>query len=607
MAFLLGCEKASVEFPTKKVLENVSLGVDAGDRIGIVGRNGDGKSTLLALLSGSLQPDEGRAIRKNGIEVGVLGQHDKLDSSLTVHRAIVGNAPEYEWAADARTRSIIDGIAGDIPWEAQIGELSGGQRRRVDLARLLVSDWDVLMLDEPTNHLDVRAISWLAQHLRARWRQGEGALLVVTHDRWFLDEVCTSMWEVHDCRIEPFEGGFSAYIMQRVERERVARVTEERRQSKLRRELAWLSRGARARSTKPKFHVKAAQALIADVPPLRNELELKRMAVSRLGKQVVDLNRATVAYGDNVVLDAVEWGVGPGDRVGIVGENGVGKTTLLNLMQGKIRPTSGYVKIGKTVRFAVLSQHLGELLDFGTDRVRQVVGRFGHAVMLDGKDVTPRQLLERLGFTRADMNEPICDLSGGQQRRLALMLVLLEEPNVLILDEPGNDLDVDMLAAVEDLLDGWPGTLVLVTHDRYLMERVTDDQYAIIDGKIRHLPGGVEEYVRIMEKRRADAAELPVPKQGKGSTEVSALQSEEPASHLSNAELRALKKQLQSVERKMETANGRIAEAEARLQAADPTDYVALGEIQQGIDELHVQLDQLESEWLDITEALEMG
>ena len=602
MAFLLGCEKASVEFPTKKVLENVSLGVDAGDRIGIVGRNGDGKSTLLALLSGRLQPDEGRAICTNGIEVGVLGQHDTLDDALTVHRAIVGDASEYEWAADARVRAVIDGIAGDIPWEMPVGQLSGGQRRRVDLARLLVGTWDVLMLDEPTNHLDVRAIAWLAQHLRTRWRDGEGALLVVTHDRWFLDEVCTSMWEVHDCRIEPFEGGFSAYIMQRVERERVARVTEERRQSKLRRELAWLSRGARARSTKPKFHVKVALELIADVPPLRNELELKRMAVARFGKQVVDLNHATVAYGDNVVLDDVEWGVGPGDRVGIVGENGVGKTTLLNLMQGKIQPTSGFVKIGKTVKFAALSQHLDELLDFGTDRVRQVVGRFGHAVMLDGKDVTPRQLLERLGFTRADMNEPVCDLSGGQQRRLALMLILLEEPNVLILDEPGNDLDVDMLAAVEDLLDGWPGTLVLVTHDRFLMERVTDNQYAILDGKVRHLPGGVGEYVRIMEARREAESQV---RSVDASRTVQGAPAAQSAERLSNAELRMLKKQLQSAERKITTANERIAEATERLQSADPTDYIELGRIQQEIEGLRNQLDQLESEWLEATEALE--
>ena len=654
MAFLLGCEKVVVEFPSKRVLDGVSLGVNAGDRIGIVGRNGDGKSTLLALLAGQLEPDEGRVICTNGVSVGLLGQRDFLDDGDTVHHAIVGDLPEYEWAADARIRSIIDGIAGDIPWESSVGTLSGGQRRRVDLARLLVGTWDVIMLDEPTNHLDIRAINWLAQHLKTRWRAGEGALLVVTHDRWFLDEVCTSMWEVHDRGIEPFEGGFSAYIQQRVERERIAQVTEERRQNKLRRELAWLARGAQARSTKQKFRIKAAQELIADVPPLRNTLELKRMAVARLGKQVVDLNRATVAYGDNVVLDAVEWGIGPGDRVGIVGANGAGKTTLLNVLQGKLAPTSGFVKIGKTVRFAVLTQHLEGLLDFGTDRVRQVVGRFGHAVMLDGKDVTPRQLLERLGFTNADMNEPIRDLSGGQRRRLALMLILLEEPNVLILDEPGNDLDVDMLAAVEDLLDGWPGTLVLVTHDRYLMERVTDNQYAIIDGKIRHLPGGVDEYLQIMAERDAAhgarmgaaggtrAGSAGGMRAGSaGGTRVGAAGATSRATGdardgahgarvgaagaasratgdasaplqgdaasgmpLSNNELRALKKTLASTERKMQTMEQRIADATARMHDADPTDYVALGTIQGEIDELQAQLEELELIWLETSERL---
>ena len=610
MAFLLGCEKMGIEYPTKAVFDDISLGVDTGMRIGIVGRNGDGKSTLLRLLAGLTEPDTGRVIRTNGVSVGVLGQRDNLNDDDTVHRTVVGDAPEYEWAANPRIREVIAGIAGDIPWEEQVGHLSGGQRRRVDLARLLVGDWDVLMLDEPTNHLDVRAINWLAQHLKTRWRTGEGALLVVTHDRWFLDEVCTSMWEVHDRRIEPFEGGFSAYIMQRVERERVARVTEERRQSKLRRELAWLSCGARARSTKPKFHVRAAQALIADVPPLRNTLELKRMAVTRLGKQVVDLNKVTVRYGEKTVLDEVEWGVGPGDRVGIVGVNGVGKTTLLNVIQQKQRPTSGFVKVGKTVKFAVLSQHLDELESFGTDRIRQVVGRFGHAVMLDGKDTTPKQLLERLGFSNADMNEPVCDLSGGQKRRLALMLILLEEPNVLILDEPGNDLDVDMLAAVEDLLDGWPGTLLLVTHDRYLMERVTDDQYAIIDGKMRHLPGGVGEYLEILSAREDGqlAVRAGAPPERAASAAGGKVDSEANGAGvrpLGQAELRALKKSLLSCERKMNTARKRIDEATARLHAADPTDYVKLGEIQQEIDDLGNQLDSLEMEWLEISETLE--
>ena len=605
MAFLLGCEKAAVDFPSKTVFNGISLGVDTGDRIGIVGRNGDGKSTLLSLLSGSLEPDDGRVIRTNGVTVGLLGQSDALDGAATVSRCVVGDAPEYEWAASARTRSIIQGIVGDIPWDARIDTLSGGQRRRVDLARLLVGDYDVLMLDEPTNHLDVRAINWLAQHLKTRWREGQGALLVVTHDRWFLDEVCTSMWEVHDGRIEPFEGGFSAYIMQRVERDRVARVTEERRQNKLRRELAWLSRGAQARSTKQKFRIKAAQELIADVPPLRNELELKRMAVARLGKQVVDVKNVGVRFGDNVVLDGIEWLIGPGDRFGIVGGNGAGKTTLLNVIQRKLKPTSGYVKVGKTVKFAVLSQHLDELMSHGDDRVRQVVGRFGHAVMLDGRDQTPKQLLERLGFTSADLNEPISDLSGGQRRRLALMLILLEEPNVLILDEPGNDLDVDMLAAVEDLLDGWPGTLLLVTHDRYLMERVTDDQFALIDGKLRHLPGGIDEYLKLVGEAD-DGADVGGSAAAPGSA-AGASSSGETASSaaISNAELRALKKTLQSTERKMKTLEGKIADAQQRLNEADPTDFQELGSIQQEIDDFSARLEELELSWLETAEKLQ--
>ena len=598
MAFLLGCEKASVEFPTKRVLDGVSLGVDEGDRIGIVGRNGDGKSTLLALLAGNIEPDEGRVIRTRDVRVGVLGQTDALNDADTVRRAIVGDAPEYEWAGDATVRSIIDGLVADIPWDGLVANLSGGQRRRVDLARLLIGEWDVLMLDEPTNHLDVRAINWLAQHLKSRWRANAGALLVVTHDRWFLDEVCLDMWEVHDQRIEPFEGGFSAYIMQRVERERVARVTEERRQNKIRRELAWLSRGARARSTKPKFHVKAAQELIADVPPLRNQLELQRMAVARLGKECIDLENVAVAFDGREVFSGVTWNIGPGDRVGLVGENGMGKTTLLNTIQGRIAPVRGRVKIGKTVKFAVLSQHLDELVACGNDRVRQVAGRYTSRVMLDGKEQTPGDLLERLGFSKADLNEPVCDLSGGQKRRLALMMILLDQPNVLILDEPGNDLDVDMLAAVEDLLDGWPGTLILVTHDRYLMERVTDDQYAIIGGRVRHLPAGIDEYLQLVEeeRERAEAAEA--------AAAARADAAPSPGGGLSNNELRALKKTLASTERKMNTLASKIEDAKGALFEIDPTDFVALGEAQTAIDAMQAQLDELEMVWLETAEAL---
>lgn len=619
MAFLLGCEKVRVDYPTKQVFGEVSLGVDEGARIGIVGRNGDGKSTLLKLLAGLVEPDEGRVIRTRGVQVGVLGQADDLDDSATVQQAVVGDVPEYEWAASPRIRSIIAGLLGGIPWDGLVGTLSGGQRRRVDLARLLAGDWDVLMLDEPTNHLDIRAITWLAQHLKTRWKPGAGALLVVTHDRWFLDEVCLSMWEVHDQVVDPFEGGFSAYIMQRVERDRLAELAEQKRQNQLRRELAWLSRGARARATKPKFHVAAAQALIADVPELRNPLELKRMAMSRLGKRVVDMENVTVRYGSRTILDDVTWLIGPGDRYGIVGENGVGKSTLLRTLQGAQELAGGQVKIGKTVRFAVLSQHLDELAKFGDDRVRQVIGRYSRRTMLDGKEVTPGQLLENLGFTNADLNEPVCDLSGGQKRRLALMLILLDEPNVLILDEPGNDLDVDMLAVVEDVLDGWPGALLLVTHDRYLMERVTDDQFSIIDGKVRHLPGGVDEYLRIMDEREqaasrqvaagsaaTGAARGGTVAGGKSGAAAAGASADATAGGraLSGGEIRALKKLMQSNERKMNTLRGKIEAAEADMAAADPTDFEALGSFQAQVNELKQQIEALEEEWLEAAEQL---
>ena len=632
MAFLLGCEKVSVEFPTKTVFEGLSLGVDEGARIGIVGQNGDGKSTLLRVLSGDVEVDDGRVIRTRGVSVGVLGQSDDLRDEDTVERAVVGDIPEYEWAGDPRVRAIIAGLLEDVDWNATVGTLSGGQRRRVDLARLLIGDWDVLMLDEPTNHLDVRAITWLAEHLKTRWRRGAGALLVVTHDRWFLDEVCEAMWEVHGRRVWPFEGGFSAYIMQRVERDRLEALAEQKRQNALRRELAWLSRGARARATKPKFHVAAAQALIADVPPLRNELELKRMAMARLGKQVVDLKGASLRFGDRVILDDVDWIIGPGDRYGIVGANGIGKTTLLRIIQGLQPLDSGRVKIGQTVRFAVLSQHLDELRKLGDDRVRQVISRYSRRTMLDGKEMTPGQLLERLGFTKDDQNEPVCDLSGGQKRRLALMLILLDEPNVLILDEPGNDLDTDMLAAVESLLDGWSGTLLLVTHDRYLMERVTDHQFALIDGKVRHLPGGVDEYLKLAEEADREAAKGTGSGSGDGSgTRSGSGTVNRPGTHpvggdlgrpslatssnpgnaaascapvLSGGEQRALRKLMTSNEKKIETLKGKIEKKQLEMAAADQSDYLVLTAMQEEIADFETQIEALELEWFEAAEKL---
>lgn len=615
MAFLLGTEKATVEMPSRVILRSVSLGVDTGMRVGIVGQNGDGKSTLLRLLNGDIEPDEGRLVKTGGVSIGILRQSDALDDAATVRTSIVGERPEYEWASDARVRAIMHGLLFDIPWEACVGTLSGGQRRRVDLARVLAGDWDIVMLDEPTNHLDMRTITWLADHLKHRWRSGAGALLAVSHDRWFLDEVCNAMWEVHDGRVDAFEGGFSAYIMQRVERQRIAESAEQKRQNRLRRELAWLSRGARARATKPKFHVKAARELIADVPELRNPPELKRMAMARIGKDVVDLQGVSVCFDEVRVLDNIEWNIGPGDRVGIVGTNGAGKTTLLNVIRGAQAPTSGRAKIGSTVRFAMLSQRLEGLFEFEGQRVREVVARWPHRRMADGREMTPSKLLEDLGFGREDLNEFVGDLSGGQKRRLALMMVLLEESNVLILDEPGNDLDIDMLAALEDLLDEWPGTLLLVTHDRNLMERVTDDQYALIDGRLRHLPGGIDEYLELVGKDGLFRAAPQAQVQLQPSAEASQLRdakrddavadAQSAPKKLSNNERQRLKKLVSSNEKKIATLEAKISDAQERALSIDPSDYEALMANQQEVADLQSRMAELESEWLEATEALE--
>lgn len=625
MAILLGCDSVHLEFPTKLIAQDVTLGVNEGDRIGIVGKNGDGKSSLLGVLSGAVPPDAGRVTRRRDVTVGVLGQRDALDSASTVHRAVVGDLPEYEWAASPRVRQILDGLIADVPWEGLVGELSGGQRRRVDLARLLIGDYDVLMLDEPTNHLDMRTINWLAEHLKSRWQRGSGAMLVVTHDRWFLDEVCTSMWEVHDGCVDPFEGGYSAYILQRVERDRMAAVTEERRRNMARKELAWLSRGAQARSTKPKFRVEAARELIADVPPVRNELELKRLAVSRLGKQVIDVIDVDAGYENGAaedgcgapassrpVLSDVTWLIGAGDRYGLLGENGAGKTTLLNVIQGKLSPRRGRVKIGSTVRFGVLSQQLDELKPVEDDTIREVLARGKRYVMVEGKETSPEKLLERLGFTQQQMWSRIKDLSGGQKRRLSLLLTILEEPNVLILDEPGNDLDTDMLALVEDLLDSWPGTLILVTHDRFLMERVTDQQWALIGGTLRHVPGGVDEYLRLTEGLSAGGSARPQAPgfnggQGGDPNPSNAPQAgaQGPRGGLSNAERQRLKKEVASLERKMETRLAKVEELERGMFGIDPTDFAALTAQQDAVAAARDELDELEMAWLEASERLE--
>ena len=607
MGVLISCEEVSLEYPTRKVLEGLSLGVSEGDRTGIVGKNGDGKSTLLNIVSGLLEPDSGRVTMRRGTRVGVLGQKDSLSDEASVGECVVGDAPEHEWASDPKTRAIVGALIGDVAWDAKVGSLSGGQRRRVDLARLLVGDWDILALDEPTNHLDMRTIRWLATHLNARWSAGAGALLVVTHDRWFLDEVCLQMWEVHDGTVDPFEGGYSAYIQQRLERDRQARVIEDRRQNLLRKELAWLARGPQARACKPKFRAKAAHELIDDVPPMRNTLELHRLAVSRLGKQVFELKNVSVSFEGKKVLDDVTWLIGPGDRYGILGANGAGKTTLLSILTGRLAPTAGTVKIGKSVRCAVLSQRLDELLAHTGETVREVLAGLKNRYTINGKEYTPAQLLENIGFEPGQQLTRVEELSGGQQRRLQLMLVLLSEPNVLVLDEPGNDMDTDMLAILEDLLDSWPGTLILVTHDRYLMERVTDNQYMVMDGKLTHVPGGVDEFLAKLEahdRARASAPKGSAGQASQGGGSSSSTISASLPNGLSQSDVYRLKKQLSSVERKMDTQRSRIDALQAQMLTLPASDYEGLGKLQAQVDACQGQMDELELEWLDIQEQL---
>jgi ATPase subunit of ABC transporter with duplicated ATPase domains len=587
VAFLLAGESLHLEYPTRVVFDGVTAGLNEGDRIGVVGRNGDGKSSLLGMLAGRITPDGGRVLVRGGVRIGVLDQADTLPDEVTVARAIVGDQPEHEWAGDAGVRDVIAGLVADLPWTASLGTLSGGQRRRVALAALLVGDWDVLMLDEPTNHLDVEGITWLAAHLKGRWARNAGGLLVVTHDRWFLDEVATATWEVHDQLVEPFEGGYAAYVLQRVERDRQAAAVEAKRQNLMRKELAWLRRGAPARTSKPKFRIDAANQLISDVPPPRDQLALSRLATARLGKDVVDLIDAGVSFGANEVLRHVEWRIAPGERTAILGANGSGKSTLLNLIAGVVAPTAGRVKRGKTVKLAVLDQQFRELTDIADERVREVLARARTSYVVDGRELTPAQLLERLGFAREHLSARVGELSGGQKRRLQLLLVLLSEPNVLILDEPSNDVDTDMLAALEDLLDTWPGTLLVVSHDRYFVERATDQQYAIIDGRLRHLPGGVDEYLLL---RAADrAVEQP----------SNRLVSEAKASA---AEARAARKELDATERKIDRLARRIEKIHELMAHHDHGDYAGLAALDAELKAAEAETEELETHWLELSE-----
>ncbi|MDT3441352.1 ABC-F family ATP-binding cassette domain-containing protein [Pseudofrankia sp. BMG5.37] len=599
MAHLLGAEALHLEYPTRVVFDSVTLGVNEGDRIGVVGRNGDGKSSLLGMLSGQVSPDSGRVTRRGGVRVGALDQSDTLDHARAVGQTIVGDRPEHEWAGDAGVRDVMAGLVADIPWDAKAGELSGGQRRRVALAALLVGEWDVIVLDEPTNHLDVEGITWLADHLRRRWARNTGGLLVVTHDRWFLDEICTMTWEVHDQTVEPFEGGYAAYVLQRVERDRQAAASEAKRQNLMRKELAWLRRGAPARTSKPKFRIEAANTLIADVPPPRDRVELSRLATARLGRDVIDLLDASVSFDGRPVLRDVEWRIGPGERTGILGANGSGKSTLLGLIAGTITVGSGLVKTGKTVRVGVLDQEFGQLRAIAGDRVREVLARTRTTFVVDGRELTPAQLLERLGFAREHLSARVADLSGGQRRRLHLLLVLLAEPNVLLLDEPTNDLDVDMLAAMEDVLDSWPGTLIAVSHDRYFLERVTDQQYAILGGRLRHLPGGVDEYLRLRE-----SGGTPAQPAAPAAAAISATGNVAPAAPvgMSGAELRAAQKELTAAERRLDRLAGQVAAAHADLASHDPSDYEGVLRITKNVGGLEAEIASLEERWLELSE-----
>ncbi|WP_420114296.1 ABC-F family ATP-binding cassette domain-containing protein [Pseudactinotalea sp.] len=597
MAHLLGAESVSVSYPTATVLQGVTIGVDEGMRIGIVGRNGDGKSTLLRVLAQQQQPDGGRVTHRGGLRVGVLGQSDDLDDDATLAHAVLGDLADHEWAADRRSREAVAALVGDLDMDATIGTLSGGQRRRAALAALLLGDWDVLVLDEPTNHLDVDASTWLATPLRDRGSRDQGALLLVTHDRWFLDEVATTTWEVHDGIVDPFEGGYAAYVLQRVERDRQAAVAEAKRQNMMRKELAWLRRGAPARTSKPKFRIDAANQLIEDVPPLRDRVELSRMATARLGKDVVDLHEAGVAFGDNHVLRDIEWRLAPGERTGIVGGNGSGKSTLLALIAGTLAPTTGRVKHGKTVRIGTLDQQFSELEEIRDDRVRDVLARYKTTYAIDGTDLTPAQLLERLGFRTALLSARVGDLSGGQRRRLQLLLVLLDEPNVLLLDEPTNDVDTDTLAAMEDLLDTWPGTMIVISHDRYLLERVTDNQYAILDGRLRHLPGGVDEYLRL---RRPSSRPTAQPT-SEASSPPSAAEQAAP----NGAEARAARKELAAVERRMDKLAARAGELHEQMAAHDVSDYEGLGELTEQLRAVEAETAELEERWLERSALLD--
>lgn len=595
MAHLLGANNLTLEYPTRLVLDSVSVALADGDRVGVVGRNGHGKSTLLRLLSARLLPDSGNVIARNGLRIGYVDQSDRPADATTVREAVVGNRPDHEWAGDANTRDVLAGTLGDVDLDLPLDELSGGQMRRVSLAATLIDTWDVLFLDEPTNHLDLAGVTWLVEHLRTRWPAGQGALVVVTHDRWFLDAVTTSTWEVHRGGLDRYEGGYAAYVLARLERERQAESVWNRSQNLLRKELAWLRRGAPARTTKPKFRIERAEELIAGEPPPRDEVSLKTVAMSRLGKNVLELTDVSFGYGDTLILRDLTWGLGPGDRVGILGRNGEGKSTMLNILAGQEAPQSGRLATGKTVSLAMLDQRDEGLKPWWNDRVSKVVADHKTSYLATDGEVTPGQLIERLGFAKEELPQIVSTLSGGQRRRLQLLVHLLSEPNVLILDEPTNDLDTDMLTALEDLLDTWPGSLIVVSHDRYLLERVTDTQYALIGGELTHLPGGVDQYLGMLDREKnAPTASPSGPRLDDSSGGLRPGSSEHRQAH----------KAQQALERKMSGLESRRNKVTAQMEDVDPTDHLALGPLGVELAEIEAALAETEAAWLERSEQL---
>ncbi|MEV4421578.1 ABC-F family ATP-binding cassette domain-containing protein [Patulibacter sp. NPDC049589] len=590
-------------YASRSVLTDVTLGIEAGDRIGIVGKNGDGKSTLMRLIAGLEEPDAGAVTRVGSLDLALVGQGDSLHPEKTIRQELVGGRADHEWAGDKTFRSVLEGLLGGVELrrfpkglDTVIGPLSGGERRRIALAKLLLDSPDLLLLDEPTNHLDVEGVAWLAGFLAAR----RGTMVVITHDRWFLDAVCTTTWEVVDGTVHQYDGGYASYVLARAERDRQEAAQDARRRQLLRKELAWLRRGPPARTSKPKFRIDAANELIADEPAPRDGVELLRFATRRLGGKVIDVEDASVAYGDKVLLDHATWRLGPGDRFALVGVNGAGKTTLINVISGALQPQSGEVQRGSTVRLAQLSQDTVEIP--GNVRVLESLEEVrGATTTSDGLELTAGQLCDRFGFRGARSRTLVKDLSGGERRRLQLMRLLMEEPNVLILDEPTNDLDIDTLTALEDLLDAWPGTLIVVSHDRYFVERVCDDVYGLMgDGGVRHLPGGIDEYLRLRHAAEtADAAD----RTGEGAPTGTPTPKPK-ATALTGGALRDARKEVARMERQIE----KLGEAEAAIyeeMAAAATDPGKLREIGERQATLAAEREELEAAWMEASEAIE--